>query len=233
MGIFDFLTADKKEEKLMQEKTSRAIAIAVSYTAPEELGEDAGVNFGKAVFKLKKDQAWENFEVILREDVGAIVAGDQWIVKLDEDFTRIVTPQLKLSKDSQYSTDKGYCGKYADDFFFTPAAHFVMMVDRAHFKDTFAVCSFEIKNLENNTECFTGVDKAHKNENFRTVYCPGHSHNSAAEEHTACITHKYFCRVEVPYKEACTATCNCYCKKCICVIAVGCRNNHKSKGNYK
>ena len=86
MGIFDFLTAAKKEEKLMQEKTSRAIAIAVSYTAPEELGEDAGVNFGKAVFKLKKNQTWENFEVILREDVGAIVAGDQ----------------LKLSKNSQY-----------------------------------------------------------------------------------------------------------------------------------
>ena len=37
MGIFDFLTAEKKEEKLMQEKTSRAIAIAVSCTSPEEL----------------------------------------------------------------------------------------------------------------------------------------------------------------------------------------------------
>ena len=102
MGIFDFLTAEKKEEKLMQEKTSRAIAIAVSYTAPEELGEDVGVNFGKAVFKLKKDQVWENFEVILREDVGDIVAGDQWIIKLDEDFSRIITPQLKLSKGSRY-----------------------------------------------------------------------------------------------------------------------------------
>jgi hypothetical protein len=102
MGVFDFLTAAKKEEKLMQEKTSRAIAVALSYTASEELGEDAGANFGKAVFKLKRGDAWETFEVILREDVGEIVAGDQWIVKLDEDFTRIVTPQLKLSKDSQY-----------------------------------------------------------------------------------------------------------------------------------
>ena len=102
MGIFDFLNAAKKEEKLMQEKTSRAIAIVVSYTAPEELGEDVGENFGKAVFKLKKDQIWEEFEVILREDVGAIVAGDQWIVKLDDDFTRIVTPQRKLTKNSQY-----------------------------------------------------------------------------------------------------------------------------------
>ena len=102
MGIFDFLTAEKREEKLMEEKTSRAVAIAVSYTAPEKLTEDVGENFGKAVFKLKKDQAWEEFEVILREDVGEIVAGDQWIVKLDEDFERIVTPQLKLSKDSQY-----------------------------------------------------------------------------------------------------------------------------------
>ena len=63
MGIFDFLTADKKEEKLMQEKTSRAIAIAVSYTAPEELGEDAtkcrklaipstGVSLGQLTFKF-------------------------------------------------------------------------------------------------------------------------------------------------------------------------------------
>ena len=102
MGIFDFLFAAKREEKLMKEKTSRAIAIAVSYTAPEELAEDAGKNFGKAVFKIKKDQTWEEFEVVLVEDVGPIVAGDQWIVKLDEDFTRIVTPQLKLSKDSQY-----------------------------------------------------------------------------------------------------------------------------------
>ena len=59
-------------------------------------------SFHKAGFKLKKDEAWEEFEVILREDVGTIVAGDQWIVKLDEDFTRIVTPQLKLRKDSQY-----------------------------------------------------------------------------------------------------------------------------------
>ena len=102
MGIFDFLSAEKREEKLMQDKTSRAVAIAVSYTPSEELGEDAGANFGKAVFKLKKDQTWEEFEVILREDVGDIVAGDQWIVKLDEDFTRIVTPQLKLSKNSLY-----------------------------------------------------------------------------------------------------------------------------------
>ena len=69
MGILDFLTAAKKEEKLMQEKTSRAIAIAVSYTAPEEIGEDVGKNFGKAVFKLKKDQVWEEFEVVLRENV--------------------------------------------------------------------------------------------------------------------------------------------------------------------
>lgn len=105
MGFFDFLTAKKREEKLMSEKTSRAIAIAVSYTPAEELGEDAGANFGKAVFKLKKNEAWETFEVILREDVGAIIAGDQWIVKLDEDFTRIVTPQLKLSKGSQYRID--------------------------------------------------------------------------------------------------------------------------------
>ena len=102
MGFFDFFTAKKREEKLMQEKTSRAVAIAVGYTAPEELGEDAGANFGKATFKLKKDDAWETLEVILREDVGAIVAGDQWIVKLDEDFTRIVTPQLKLRKNSQF-----------------------------------------------------------------------------------------------------------------------------------
>ena len=98
MGIFDFLNADKKEEKLMKEKTSRAIGIAVSYTAPEKPGE----GFGKAVFKLKKGQTWERFEVVLPEDVGAIVAGDQWILKFDEDFTRIITPQLKLGKNSQY-----------------------------------------------------------------------------------------------------------------------------------
>ena len=102
MGFFNFMTAKKREKKLMQEKTSRAIAIVVSYTPREQVGEEEGANFGKAVFKLKINQTWTEFEVILREDVGALVAGDQWIVKLDEDFTRIVTPQLKLCKNSQY-----------------------------------------------------------------------------------------------------------------------------------
>lgn len=102
MGIFDFLFAEKREEKIMQDKTSRAIAIVVSYTPAEELGDSEGRNFGKAVFKIKKDQVWEEFEVILREKVGTLTEGEQWIVKFDEDFTRIVTPQLKLSKNSQY-----------------------------------------------------------------------------------------------------------------------------------
>ena len=74
---------------------------AVWFTPQTNLTQDFSYgNFG--FFKIKKDQAWEEFEVILREDVGAIVAGDQWIVKFDEDFTGIVTPQLKLSKDSRY-----------------------------------------------------------------------------------------------------------------------------------
>ena len=74
IGIFNILTAAKKEERLMQEKSSRAIAIAVSQTVPKALGEN----------------------------VGAIVAGSQWIVKLDETFIRIPTPQRKLCKDSRY-----------------------------------------------------------------------------------------------------------------------------------
>lgn len=102
MGIFSFLFAEKREEKLMQEKTSRAVAIAVSFTPAKEMGASEDANFGKAVFKIKKNQEWVEFEVVLREKVGNIVAGDQWIVKLDEDFTRIVAPQLKLRKNSVY-----------------------------------------------------------------------------------------------------------------------------------
>lgn len=102
MSISSFLFAKKREEKLMQEKTSRAVAIAVSFTPAKDLGETEGANFGKAVFKIKKEQEWVEFEVILREKVGNIVAGDQWIVKFDEDFTRIVVPQLKLRKNSAY-----------------------------------------------------------------------------------------------------------------------------------
>lgn len=105
MGFFDFFTsgkADKREEALMNEKTSRAIAIAVGYTAPEELDESDRDSFGKATFKLKLEDGWQRFDVLLREDVGEIIPGDQWIVKLDEEFTRIITPQLKLGKSSQY-----------------------------------------------------------------------------------------------------------------------------------
>ena len=94
--------AKKKEERLMRDKTSRAIGIALSYTPAEDLTDVEGRCFGKAVFKIKKAEAWVEYEVVLRENVGKIVPGDQWIVKLDEDYTRIVTPQLKLCKNSDY-----------------------------------------------------------------------------------------------------------------------------------
>lgn len=102
MGLFDMLFAKKKEEKLMQDKTSRLVAIVVSYTPAEAL-TDAGENcYGKATFKTKRNGEWVEFESILREDVGTLVAGDQWIVKFDEDFTRVVTPQRKLCRGSEY-----------------------------------------------------------------------------------------------------------------------------------
>lgn len=99
MGFFDFLFAEKRESRLMEDKTSRAVAIVVSYTPNAECDTP---NYGKAVFKMKKDEAWEEFEVVLVEDFGTLVAGEQWIVKCDEGFGRIVTPQLKLSKKSVY-----------------------------------------------------------------------------------------------------------------------------------
>ena len=96
------LFSSKKEAQLLEGKTSRAVAIVVSYTPSSELGEDAGANFGAAVFKAKLDGEWREYKTILREDFGTLNANDQWIVKFDEDFTRVVTPCLKLSKNSEH-----------------------------------------------------------------------------------------------------------------------------------
>lgn len=98
MGIF----SGKKEAALLQGKTFRDVAIVVSYTPASELGEEVGANFGAVVFKAKPNGNWKEFKTILREDFGAFKEKDQWIVKFDEEFSRIVTPCLKLSRTSDY-----------------------------------------------------------------------------------------------------------------------------------
>lgn len=98
MGLF----SNKKEAALLEGKTFREVAIVVSYTPASELDEEAGANFGAAVFKAKRNGVWKEYKTILREDFGALNANEQWIVKFDEDFTRVVTPCLKLSKNSEH-----------------------------------------------------------------------------------------------------------------------------------
>ena len=99
MGLFDFLFAEKRESRLMEDKSSRAVAIVVSYT-PDAACDTP--NCGKAVFKMKKDGQWGEYDVVLVENFGTLTPGEQWIVKCDEGFERIVTPQLKLSRKSIY-----------------------------------------------------------------------------------------------------------------------------------
>ena len=102
MKLFDmFFGSDKKAAKLL-EKPSRAVAIVVSYTAPDDviLRADAPSNFGLVVFKYKRNDKWIVHKVILREDIGEVTEGQQWIVKFDENYTRIMAVHIPLAPGS-------------------------------------------------------------------------------------------------------------------------------------
>ena len=111
MKLFDLLfSAEKRETKLL-EKDSRAVAIVASYTEPDVTVDEVDVsdpvtstppNFGIVVFKYKRNDKWVQRKVILREDVGHIEEGDQWIVKFNESYTGILAVHIPLSPNSPY-----------------------------------------------------------------------------------------------------------------------------------
>lgn len=106
MGLFDMLFGAEKKEAALMEKRFREVAIVARYTAPEKTAEananSTAPNFGEVVFKYKRSNKWIHHKVILREDVGGIKEGDQWIVKFDEEYTRIVAVHRPLSAGSVY-----------------------------------------------------------------------------------------------------------------------------------
>ena len=103
MKLFDtFFGSHKKEAKLL-EKPSRAVAIVTAYTAPDEdMLAAIPPQFGLVVFKYRRNDKWVVHKVILREDIGEIAEGQQWIVKFDENYTRIIAVHTPLSPNSPY-----------------------------------------------------------------------------------------------------------------------------------
>ena len=91
---------------MLLKKQDRAVAIVASYTPPEEITENMtdsdAPNFGVVIFKYRRNDKWIQHRVILREDIGDIEEGDQWIIKFDENFTRIMSVHIPLSPDSPY-----------------------------------------------------------------------------------------------------------------------------------
>ena len=104
MGLFDMLFGAEKKEAALMEKRFREVAIVARYTVPEKTVEanSTAPNFGEVVFKYKRSNKWIHHKVILREDVGGIKEGDQWIVKFDEEYSRIVAVHRSLSASSVY-----------------------------------------------------------------------------------------------------------------------------------
>lgn len=98
MALFDSKQTQKREDELLQDKRSRAVAIVLS---SQETRTMTGYS-GKAVFQAKRSDGWKKFSVDLKEDFGALIPGDQWIVKFDEEFSRIITLHVKLAQDSPH-----------------------------------------------------------------------------------------------------------------------------------
>ena len=107
MKLFDtFFGSDKKEAKLL-EKPSRAVAIVTNYTATDdEMLTAQPPQFGLVVFKYKRNDKWVVHKVILREDIGEVAEGQQWIVKFDEQYTRIMAIHIPLSQNSPYRIEE-------------------------------------------------------------------------------------------------------------------------------
>jgi hypothetical protein len=106
MKWFDALFGAERRETMLLKKQDRAVAIVASYTPPEEITanmtDSDAPNFGVVIFKYRRNDKWIQHRVILREDIGDIEEGDQWIIKFDENFTRIMSVHIPLSPDSPY-----------------------------------------------------------------------------------------------------------------------------------
>ena len=98
MALFDTKAALKLEEELLTGKRSRSVAVILSSEEKRTMNSYSG----KVVMKAKRSDGWKEFNVDLIEDFGALIPGDQWIVKFDEEFTRIITLHVKLTEDSPY-----------------------------------------------------------------------------------------------------------------------------------
>ena len=70
-----------------------------------------------------------------------------------------------------------------NNLFFTPAAHFKVVMNRSHFENTFSAADSVINNLQNVACTFNDVDNACKKQNQRTVESVGKSNNRTAQKH--------------------------------------------------
>lgn len=120
--------------------------------------------------------------------------------------------ECQSCQNSNYTANRSHSGEDCNDFFFAPAAHFVVMMDRTHFEDTFAG-ALEADDLQNNGHGFHDVDNADKQQQYREAYAECQCAHYTTKEQRAGITHENFCRVEVPAEEAQTAAGKSACKQ--------------------
>ena len=72
-----------------------------------------------------------------------------------------------------------------------------MMMERGHFKHTFAVGELEVGDLDNIGEGFHQEDKAQRHKDKRHIIGKGHGGKCSAEEKGTRITHEDSCRIEI------------------------------------
>ena len=96
------------------------------------------------------------------------------------------------------STQYGYQSENPADFYFAPPAELKMVVDRAHFKQPFAVCRFKVRDLQHNGKDFTDIDDSKEQNQNRHIQAEAQRAYNAAQKQRTRIPHKYFCRIEIP-----------------------------------
>ena len=129
---------------------------------------------------------------------------------------------------TQSRRHKSRCEYYAN---LTPAAHFKMMVNGAHFEYSFA-CFFEPEHLNDNRQCFEHIHSACHNQNKRILHKQRIGAHKTTKEKRACVTHEHLGRVPVEYEKACKCKRRYHIDNCNVIHCLSICNNCKKYAHY-
>ena len=100
------------------------------------------------------------------------------------------------------SANSCHQAEHKTDLHLAPPAHFKMMMDGAHLKQSLSVGELEIGNLKDYRQDLRNIDDAQRQQQDRHIHAKCQCANHTAQEQRTGISHKHLGGVKVPHQKA-------------------------------